>query len=88
MSMTYAPLPSAIPAPTCSTDIFDFLRNEKEKIVSEERIEVQEDETHELVAVTLAKPDGRVVRRQVPTKCWREKGYRAALIRSLSMLVA
>lgn len=85
---TYAPLPAAIPTPTRGTDVFDFLHDRREEAKPEPEVRVQEDIILDQVAVTVATPDGRTIRRQVDAEAWQQKEYRGALIRSMCSLIA
>lgn len=90
MSTTAAfpPVPSLIPTPSRGTDVFDFLHGRRAEQDGDPAIKVQEIESHDGVAVTVTMTDGRTVRRKVPAECWREQGYRQAMIRNMTMLIA
>lgn len=84
----FPPVPSTIPTPKRSTDVFDFLHGRQSEPSDESAVKVQEVETSDGVAVTVAMADGRTVRRKVSSECWKEQGYRQAMIRSMCMLIA
>ena len=87
-AIAFAPLPSAIPAPVRTTDVFDFLHARKEDPNPESRITVAKCDSPDLLTVAIRSADGRCLRRQVPASRWQEKAYRSALVRRMSQLVA
>lgn len=51
-------------------------------------INVQDIVTPDCVTITIAKPDGRSLRRVVPRECWEDPEYRSSLIRDMGLILA
>lgn len=57
-------------------------------VEAEDLITVDEITTPDLVRITVAKPDGRSVRKNVPKECWAQSSYRKSLIANLCTMLA
>ncbi len=55
---------------------------------AEDQVIVDELSTPDLVRVTVAKPDGRSVRKNVPKECWAQCSYLKSRIANLCTLLA
>lgn len=55
---------------------------------AEEKVIVDELSTPDLVRITVAKPDGRSVRKNVPKECWAQSSYRKSLVSNLLTMLA